>query len=467
MRVAEIGVLLVILLASAGWQAAGLSPLHGWSDDGSLYLRHAENLLAGRPYSSVLHAQTISVGWTLEKYPPGLPLTLAPLLAWRGLDWMAFKWMMWFWYVAALAAAAAAVWRIARPWETAAVLSIIAARFEYSRLAGHINSDFPFLLVQALALTLVPAAAHASWWRGIAAGLAGGCASALRSAGLFLVAGCALHSWWRWGRRTRFAAVSTFLAVGCMAVQTGLASGGAYLQVFRSISWMTLRRNLIQIPLELSGVVWPAMWMTPLVLLLGTFGLWRLVVDERRPAWLAFAALYLPVILLWPYSDPPRFLLPLMPLWLLALVRGAGTLARGLWLPALLVAAALFTQVQAHLDFQRHPPVHGLNDPAALATYHFVKDSLPDSAVIACRKPRTVSLFTGRRSLAYNADLPPAAMQTDLCASGATHLFSAPDVFPDDRRALAPFLAERKLNPVFAASPYAVYDLGSVCNPRP
>ncbi len=468
MRVREISVVSVILLSAAVWQAAGLTSLHGWSDDGSLYLRHAENLLAGRPYSSVLHAPVRSLPWVLETYPPGLPLLLAPLVAWRGLDWMAFQGMMWFWYVAALAAVAAAVWRIARPWETVAVLGMLAAHFEYSRLASHINSDFPFLLAQALALALVPQGAHASWWRAVAAGLAGGCAYSLRSAGLFLVAGGALHSWWRWGRWTRFAAVSTCLAVGCMAVQSALApGGGAYLPALRSVTWMTLRRNLIQIPLELTGVVWPAMWMAPPLLLLGMFGLWRLVVDERRPAWFAFAVLYLPVVLVWPYSDPARFLLPLMPLWLLGLVRGAGTLARGPWLPAVLAAAALLTQFRAHLDFQRNPPIYGLNDPAALAAYQYVKDSLPAAAVIACRKPRTVSLFTGRRSLAYNPWLPPAAMRTDLCDSGATHLLSAPDVFPDDRRVLAPFLEELKLNPVFAAAPYAVYDLGPVCRLGP
>jgi hypothetical protein len=468
MRVREIGVLLAILLGSAVWQASGLTSLHGWSDDGSLYLRHAENLLAGRPYSSVLHGQTPSVGWTMENYPPGLPLTLAPLLAWRGLDWMAFQWAMWFWYVAALAAVAAAVWRIARPWETVAVLAIMAARFEYSRLASHINSDFPFLLAQALALALIPHTAHASWWRAVAAGLAGGCAYALRGTGLFLVAGGALHSWWRWGRWTRFAAISTLIAVGCMGAQTVLApGGGAYLQVLRSVSWMTLRRNWIQLPLELGGVVWPAVWLAPPLLLLGVFGLWRLLVDERRPAWFAFAALYLPVVLIWPYSDAPRFLLPLMPLWLLALVRGAGTLARGAWLPGLLVAAALLAQFRAHLDFRRNPPVYGLNDPAALAAYQYLKDSLPAGALIACRKPRTVSLFTGRPSLVYSLRLPPAAVRTDICASGATHLFSAPDVFPDDRRAIAPFLAELKPKPLFTAGPYAVYDLGPICNPRP
>lgn len=61
------------------------------SDDGSVYLQYARNLVEGRPYGEVKYGQTPATETPLPRYPPVLPLLLAPLVHWRGLDYSACK----------------------------------------------------------------------------------------------------------------------------------------------------------------------------------------------------------------------------------------------------------------------------------------------------------------------------------------------------------------------------------------
>lgn len=89
----------VLVVAAVALCVAYQSPGHDWGDDFALYLRQAQALVRGDVAEAIeTNRRTIEgSSWhsfSPVAYPWGLPLLLAPLYAWRGLDFAAFKGVM-------------------------------------------------------------------------------------------------------------------------------------------------------------------------------------------------------------------------------------------------------------------------------------------------------------------------------------------------------------------------------------
>jgi hypothetical protein len=83
--------LALLLLTLAAWYGASLRPQHGWSDDGASHIRHAQNILVHRPYEDMRYGQAPAVRAPEPIYPPALPLLLAPLPPFWGVNFSALK----------------------------------------------------------------------------------------------------------------------------------------------------------------------------------------------------------------------------------------------------------------------------------------------------------------------------------------------------------------------------------------
>ncbi len=119
---------------------------HNWGDDFSQYIRHAENIVQGKPYAG---------GIMLEKWvvvPPGFPLLLAPLVKLFGLNFSALKWLnVFFWQLYVIFVFLLARERLGERIALGISLVFLTAPWFFV-FKQNVLSDIPFLFFITVAL---------------------------------------------------------------------------------------------------------------------------------------------------------------------------------------------------------------------------------------------------------------------------------------------------------------------------
>ena len=132
---------------------------HDWGDDFALYLRQARGLVEGR-VGEILDDNRFTVdnsSWhtfSPYSYPWGFPLMLAPLYAWRGLDYGFLKVVEAALFAGFLFVFGAIVRRRVGDIPAAVLVLLIGLSVPYVGWTDTVLSEFPYLFVLALAL----------WW---------------------------------------------------------------------------------------------------------------------------------------------------------------------------------------------------------------------------------------------------------------------------------------------------------------
>ena len=325
--------------------------IYAYEHDGSAYIGTAQSLAAGRGYQFNGVPQTV--------FPPGLPLLLSPVatasaatqhlvIALCGVLGLVLSW----------------AWLSRREarWAFPLALLILTNAVYYRLAAGSILAEVPFLVV-CLGLLLWMDRAMASGrpsWLSVAAGvtlLVG--ALTFRSLGVALVGAAALTLATGLVRRRlatrQAAALGVLLAAGAAwtlwwmswtAQRVTVEYPGEYANhygtqmklvnpeypdsgmVTPAGAMARLPRHAVRRALDVTGLLGnveylPAILALPAVgfaLLLG-LGWWQEVAGPAPfAAWYAFCLLG--ILLLWPFGEGDRLLLPLLPMLLLYLVRG-------------------------------------------------------------------------------------------------------------------------------------------------
>ncbi|MEO5923950.1 MAG: hypothetical protein ABIR70_09000 [Bryobacteraceae bacterium] len=468
---------LLILLVGLGLHASGITGVHGWSDDGSAYLRHALNILEGRPYNQIPYAN-IGEQSPAIVYPPVLPLLLTPLIQIWGIDFRVFQFAMLGVFMLAAVVTLAALGRTFSKWTALAAVALLVLDSELGTDNQHINSDFLGLLWVAAFVWWVEGfdwraqAGRALAWRsGIAAALLI-LAIETRTVNAIFLAAVPLCSLWRYRKLTTFAWITPTVAIISVALMsTGSSSADGYLRALQSVfSLAAVRRNIIQYSLSLSDFMGMpntggSQWIALAAMAVAIYGAFCLA-RTARPIWLLTMGLYAPVLLVWPYSDPIRFLIPTLPMLLACFVHGTSTLTEklpertGSWIRVGLPLLVLLSSARAYALL---PPIEsGLNSPASLEMYQAVQQMTAPKSVIASRKPRSLSLFTKRYSVTYS-HVAPADMRQEFCEAGVTHVVSAPATFIDDEQYIEPMLAEGGFELLFQNSEFSIYRMTLPC----
>ena len=132
---------------------------HDWGDDFALYLRQATGIVDGR-VSDVLADNRFTVdnsSWSTfspYSYPWGFPLLLAPLVAWRGIDYDFLKIIEAAFFAGFLFVFAQILRRRVNEITTATLVLLIGLSVPYVGWTDTVLSEFPYLFALALAL----------WW---------------------------------------------------------------------------------------------------------------------------------------------------------------------------------------------------------------------------------------------------------------------------------------------------------------
>lgn len=440
---------------------------HGWSDDGSSYLLHAQNLAQGRPYSAVDVAATPNYRTAFVGYPPGLPLLLAPVVRMRGVDFIACKAMMLVILSLCLALFPFVFRGYLNLWQILVLVVVFGANPRVSALAEHVNSDVLYLLFLILFLIATAAGLRASGgWRQWVPLSGSICAYVLalmtRSSALAIVPGLVLYLLAARERR-RCAWILAVALVACSAASLFLSGGNYAGSLMFYLSYNSVRRNLIQYPLALGELFGGDAALAAALGLLAAAG--AAIAWRRGPfLWGTLALPLAALLVLWPFSDPLRYGLPLIPLvlaWCLIAIERSFSVFGGR--SGLLAASALSLVLTASYvsTYSRSSETGGIFAPKSRELWNYVKTNLSQNAVVVFYKARTLTLLTGRKGIDYAAWVPPGVLWHEICAVRPTHIVAAPRVFEKDRQLLVPAIQAHSgaWSQVFGNGDFTVYAL--------
>jgi 4-amino-4-deoxy-L-arabinose transferase-like glycosyltransferase len=474
----------IVLLG--GIHLATLREGHEWGDDFSLYVAHARNLVEGRAYTDTgyvynPHNSIVSP----RSYPPLFPLLLAPVYSTFGMDLTAMKAFVIVLFMLLLGVlAVVAGERLPLPY-VLGFLVLFALNPYVWQHKDRLLSETPFMLFAFLALFLAdkalerqgPRSRCLAW--GLLAGLVAYLACATRTVGVVLVPSILVVQFLRW-RRLGLAslAITAACAVGVVTQSLLLGHNGnaSYLDqlVFDPLRFARIAVSLVK---GIGGFFENGYSQVAGVFLYG--GLALLAVSgyvarlrDRPTVHEAFAVLYLLLLVIWPAAESdPRFLLPILPFFLLFVAEGvqrlrATPLGRLQTSFALgLAAAVLVSYAGWYSRLDLGPVRDGVTTPESVALFDWIRTRTEGEDVFLFQKPRALALYTGRRTLAHHRTSSDDSLWQLLNSSGVTHvvvcLSSPAATFQNSRRILEPFVARHaeSIEQVFGNEGFRVYRL--------
>jgi hypothetical protein len=467
--------IVVALIGVIGiFYAVTLQPGFPWGDDFAMYLLHAKNIAGGLPYAKtpyIYNPAQPEVG--PPSYPPLFPALLAPVVAAADLNSKIIKAVVAVVFLAALwTIYKCLLHRVPGPYAAAAV-GVIGFSPYLWKLKDNPVSDVPFLFLLFLTFTCVLDADRKGWKAhgpSILVGVLLYLCFACRAAGIVLFPSLflweVLHS-----RRLPRRGVWVSLIVGSagVALQALVIRGEASYADQVHFSASVMARHLAEYAWSLRSefLAMPNLAGTLFLSLLILLGLAGYAVSVRRGITLleVFTPAYLVIVALWTSDQDLRFLLPVIPLWLLyagaAIVWlrdfGGRWYSRSLAFTLALIVAFSYLNYFARASYGRDPS--GTNDAGFLSVCRFVRDNTPQDAVILFSKPRLLALFTGRKSAVY-----PLGTAAEIIGYGrriGARYVILGDPFENDRRILAPAVTTHRevFEGVFHSVGFAVYQI--------
>ena len=428
---------LVLIFAVGLFHAATLRQGHEWGGDFSLYIMHAANIAAGLPYGETGYIPDPYIG--PQAYPPVFPILLAPVYGIWGLDLTAMKLLVAGLFLAALWFAYVVLRR-----ESDARCALVAVALTGFNpwlwdFKDQVLSDVPFMAFVFLTLALAgrvldgsrPIGRQLAW--GVALGLSLYLTYATRSLGLLLVPaiGCA----WLLGSRKNFASMAAMVAAFIALVllhKLQFDSDGDYAAYF-SFEFDIVIRQAIMMVVIFADYMDPGVataWTIVTILGLGALAAIGFAIRVRRSIGLAecFTLIYPAPLFLFDNYLQYRYLIPLLPFFLLYVIEGAGWIGRRITRADGKVAVAALVAVVVAIYGIRYstlgfgPIGTGIGRPESVALFdHVRRQTAPDDTIVFF-KPRVMALMTGRRSASYYGYRDADELWGMIRRVGADHL---------------------------------------------
>lgn len=334
------------------------------------------------------------------------------------------------------------------------LVGVLAFQSMFVRMSGLIMSDVPFmaLLLTAFALADDALRRDGRWLNVVLLGGIVGMSFGLRSIAIAAIAGFLVVGLWRHAfRQSAIFSAAVGIVAGGIAFATRLAIGSApridpsggglgwrqlaayysgYLKFWpiavpsahalfalaraNALYLISVPGSYLATPFANRGPLISAM-LTVLILV----GLWRQKRDARWQPVLAVAALYCAILVVWPWS-PERFLLPLLPIFLAALVvelkRIVPMLRKKITsgnpfaersIAAVMSLALIAPLMMGFWDFAVRDPHRAMDSAKSQAAnlaqreeaYRWIRQNTPADARIVAYEDAVLYLYTNRQSL--------------------------------------------------------------------
>ena len=503
--------ILAILLATvATTYYMALDSGHKWWGDFSLYMTHAKNIAESRPYAATHIIVNPEVpGFSPPSYPPVYPLLLAPLYKFFGLDLFPPKVLnlaifvltlfIFYWYFAG---------KLATWLSAIGVTAALAFSPWFWELKNIINSDLPFIffllttLIVADRFSTLPTQGRYYWLTAIALGTLTYLSYATRSLGLLLIPALVLHDLLtkRTIRPGTLLAIAVFVLLNLLEshlldinvassyvsdVVTLSTSDSASTSTPTSITGMIVglvmgfAENILPNMRLYAGVLLNYWWnnvsnafmifMTIATGLLALTGFIRSCFNNISVFTIYFF-IYICALIVVPVNQDYRYLMPVLPIYLLYIFIGAEYLANQLatsrtfrHTPLVVIALVGMTYTGKYF-FSGEASVHeSITDTDAVELYDYIRNNIPVDSHIKFAEPRILAMYTERYSSVYNfTDKTLDQIWAGFLHAGATHLLVYKRnvewaEFLNNRRLVYKF--KENLQPVFTSGYFALYKI--------
>jgi hypothetical protein len=404
--------------------------------DYAQYLLHAQAIAEGRPYSATGYIYNPAAGLIgPPTLPPGLPLTLAPLVAIGGVHTPLVRLLM---IVSVVAFAVLSAWRLARdmePWQAALGSAIAAYAVEASLASVAPISDPGFAVVVWATILAVDTDGAWTWRRVLGVSALGFAAVLYRVAGIALVPALFLYALLerrRLGIRP-FIPATLWSSAGLIGFAAGIVRlpfterfGNAVLDPAEHLDTFARQYRVALFDAELYP--FPSAWNSAndaYHLVASLFVLLGLVILFRR-TWRSFfvmlGAAYSLMLLIAPVAEG-RYAWPLYPIVGASMALGLTTAVRRFipsWAPrthAIAAATPVIVAFVASLAIvvQREAPASFVRHPDAEALFSWVTQRGKELASttpmrVAFHNPRVLTLETGVPAMGIVPRTPPGQL---------------------------------------------------------
>jgi hypothetical protein len=416
-------ILFVIIAAVGVFYLSTMRVGHTWVDDFSMYIHHAKNLVEGLPYDETGYIfNDDKPFFGPQTYPPVFPILLAPVYAHYGLDLQAMKAELIIIFLFFLLALYLAFKNEAGFSSVAAIVALIGLNPEFWDFKDKILSELPFMLFLYLSFFIIERAhgkirpsGYTELFLAIVAGLFMYLAYGTRSVGIVLVPSLIVFDLLRHRKPTRFTLLATLVFLALMTLQNAYVhSDMTYLvPALQNLSLDDVIRDLRQYPGSLARFFYHGSTKatTAIFIIILTIsavgGYWKRV-REGMTVLEIFPIFYVAILLVYPYYGGSRFLMPIVPIYLLYVfvgtarsrVLGERLLIKPYFVILVAVIATHYAGEYSRSDFRAEK--EGVEIAETRALFEFVsKNTRPDD-VMVFRKPRVLTLYTGRPAAVYH-----------------------------------------------------------------
>jgi len=421
-------ILIIILVVSTVIGSSQLTRGHEWGDDFASYIMQAKSIVNGDMQEFIEHNSiTIYQSSSLigpVAYPWGYPVILAPAYAIKGVGPLALKLPGLFFFAGFLICLYLLIRNRLTTTESLLLVSLFAFNPMFLGFLDQILSDIPFLFFSTLALLLMTKyEAKQSLFQSIILGGVIFYAFFIRTTGIVLLAGYLAYQMLCIYRKNEQSKIITAysLTVSLAFVFLWLISSlifpsgqSTYFEQLKGFTFTTFMGNI-------SGYV--ALFR----FFFGTFTAWIYIyyvlvvfffvgVSARRntdPSFIIFFVIYFGLMLIWPEWQGPRFIFPLLPIFIYFTFQGMKSVISklpgnyqqsgrwifyGFWL-SIIGIFLVNSSINAYANLQNNRSINGPFDPYSMEVYNFIKEKTPPESVIIFFKPRAMRLMTGHDTI--------------------------------------------------------------------
>lgn len=414
----------VMILISLIIGASTLTRGHQWGDDFAWYVVQAKSILRGTTdefmaQSAFTNGQSTTHVGPLA-YPWGYPLILAPVYAVKGISPLALKLPALFFYAGFLVCFYLLMRDRLTQTESLLAVSLFAFNPLLLQFLDQILSDIPFLFFSTLSLLLMTREDKRSLLHYVFIGAAIFFTTFLRVTGVLLLGCFLVVEFFRLlaDRKDRtivikiiqesFVVCLTFVLLWIANLVLFPSGGESYLSQYAQLietakAFIPAYFNVFSYFFgDTQG--WKYLYYLVLIFfLVGVWNKWR-----QAPIFILFFVLWIVVHITYPYWQGPRYIFPLLPIFIYFAFQGmkfligklpgnfhaAGQMIfYGFWI---LIAGIFLVQssLTAYANLRNNRAINGPFDPYSTEVYTYIREQTPPESVVIFFKPRVMVMMT-------------------------------------------------------------------------
>jgi len=451
---------LLVIVAVGIFQLSTIREGHDWGDDFGMYVSHARNIVDGRPYSDTGYVFNPEKIIGPKTYPPVLPLLLAPVYRMFGIDFRAMKAMLVMVFLLSLVMIHLS-FRDELPGSyQPALLALAGFNPVFWMFKDIIATDMIFLAPLYFSFyfihrTLRNAGSERTKIRNILI-IAGGIylAYGTRSIGIVLIP-CLIAWIMMVGvKPLRAAAVIIVITAALIFIQANASH--AFTDYVGHFGFNSPERT-IDMTREMIGY-FSTYWANgyskggriAFFLILSALAAIGLAGRIRKiTLFELFVPAYVVPLIVLPITLELRYCMPLIPIFIFYVLLGIRSLARMtgnrslekiVYGTVMTVALLGYAGVYSRQDYG--PIRSGVTAPEAQEIFDYVRNEIDEKDVIIFRKPRALSLFTGRPAAVWHSPTRDDELWRYFDNVSAAYLIAGPPhVEPGDQAYIRDFIS--------------------------